>query len=59
MVISYFVSSTDEAYGNALSSIEDTSCGIRRQVSNKSNLTSELETKKKMMIQLNDQLKVR
>ncbi|XP_028409524.1 intersectin-1-like isoform X2 [Dendronephthya gigantea] len=47
----------DEAYGNALSSIEDTTCGIRRQVSNKNNLISELETKRKMMIQLNDQLK--
>ena len=53
------LSSTDEAYGNALSSIEDTTCGIRRQVSNQNNLTSELETKRKMMTQLNDQLKVR
>ena len=50
---------TDEAYGNVLSSIKDSTCGIRRQVSNKNNLIGEMETKKKMIEQLDEQLKVK
>ncbi|XP_046849050.1 intersectin-1-like [Xenia sp. Carnegie-2017] len=47
----------DEAYGNALSSIEDTTSGIRRQIMSRNNVQSEVKTKFQMANELNSKLK--